>query len=323
MEKVNTLVTGATGFIGKRLVSQLLQIPSYRVAIFTRQVQPAFSTDVRLFHGDMMDVSALRDAVSSVDVVFHVAGNKRDESQMQAINVNGTHNLLEASVKAGVKAFVFLSSAGVVGSHPADMIVRETISCHPQNEYEHSKYEAEKMVLAYADKMQVVALRPTNVFGDSDPEKHLKVLWRTIKLGQFIYIGDKEARQNYVYVEDCAIACVHLARLLLTGQVRNGEIFFLSDTFALHELVNSIADFLEVKRPGLFLPKQIGWLLAAFGESLSRVSGRQLPLSMGRWMAMNNLIVYDSSKIRQLIPHENFVGWREGIRRMIEWYERQ
>ena len=319
---IKVLVTGGTGFIGSRLVSLLNSTGDYQVQVLARRQEVRLPSGVICHVGDLLDPHPLETILSGIRIVFHLASVKRDITRMRSVNVEGTRRLLEASRAAGVKAFVYVSSAAVIGN-AGQTIISEDTPCHPEPEYGRTKYKAEKLVLGYAHDMRVVALRPTDVFGDGDPEQHLRTLWHTIKTRRFIYLGRRDACQNYVYVEDCAFACMRLGQLLWDGQLPGGRVYFLSDPCPLHDMVDTIADLLNVPRPNLVLPQWIGWPLAFLSEGLSRLLGVRIPFSISRMKAMSNSVLYDSSKVRQVLGQEAFIGWREGLGRTIEWYESQ
>jgi nucleoside-diphosphate-sugar epimerase len=318
---INVLVTGGTGFIGRRLVSLLYSSGSYQVYVLSREAEIDLPEGAVSYIGDLLDSDLLEHILPNVEIVFHLAGEKHDVSLMHRVNVNGTKRLLAAGCAAGVKAFVYISSASVVGRNNSE-IVTEATPCHPITEYGCTKYAAEKLVLSYQGKMPVVVLRPVSVFGDGDPEKRLQTLWRTIKSGRFFYLGNKYSIVNRVYVEDCALACLHLGQYLLDKEISNGNVYFLSDPRYLYEMVDLIADYVHVKSPKLILPAWLGWIFAWIGDRISRL-GITFPLTVSRMEAMTDTTLYKSSKLRSLLTNISFVGWKDGVRRTIEYYEKQ
>src|SRR5690349_10816373 len=113
---MTTLVTGATGFIGRHLVSRLLDEGSH-VRVLTRSVEklPAeWSDRVELINGSLLDSAVRRDATQNVSNIFHLAGEIREPEKMKAVNAEAVESLLDAAVTAGVKEFIHLSSVGVV-----------------------------------------------------------------------------------------------------------------------------------------------------------------------------------------------------------------
>lgn len=322
-DPISVLVTGGTGFIGSRLVSLLTAQDHVRVSLFVKEKEIILPAGVTIHTGDFLEndlFDSLTGALQGVEIVFHLAAEKRNADYMEKVNVDATRHLLEACCAAGVKALVYVSSISVIGKHAVGT-VDETTPCNPITEYGRTKYEAEKLVLGYSNRLRVVALRPADVFGDGDPEQHLRNLCSTIKNGQFIYIGRRDVWQNYIYVEDCARACVELGFRLLEGSIPSGNVYIFSDPCRLSDLVDSIAGFLRVPAPKRTLALWFGWFLASLGEILLRLTGKNVPISWSRFKAMNNSVVYNSDRFKQIVGKEPFIGWREGIRRMVEWYE--
>ena len=109
-------VTGATGFIGQRLVEKL-KVQGERIKVLSRSQHPEFETVVCDLQREVIPDGALE----GVDTVFHLAGfahDLRDASELEGeyrrVNVDATVRLAELAVRAGVKRFVFVSSVKAV-----------------------------------------------------------------------------------------------------------------------------------------------------------------------------------------------------------------
>lgn len=161
-------VTGARGLIGRYIVINLLA-SGWHVRVLTRQPEGMKEySGVEVVVADINDKEAIKGFLKGVSSVFHCAAELHDESRMHDVNVLGTSCLLDVlSTLATVKYFCYLSSAGVVG--PTSIAkVDEATECYPNNVYERTKYEAEKMVLQAGLKMNVCVLRPANVFDSNN-----------------------------------------------------------------------------------------------------------------------------------------------------------
>jgi nucleoside-diphosphate-sugar epimerase len=152
-------VTGATGMIGRRIVSRLLTL-GYQVRVLTRRNYD--NQQVSVCKASLSNEVALDSFISSADVVFHCAAELQDESKMWQVNVTATEKITELVRKYNIKYYCFLSSAGVVGRTSVEL-VDESTPCHPQNRYEETKLEAEKLVVQRIEGCNTVILRPTNV----------------------------------------------------------------------------------------------------------------------------------------------------------------
>jgi nucleoside-diphosphate-sugar epimerase len=165
-------VTGASGMVGGCIVEKLLEL-GYRVRVLTRQLYPG--NQVRVFAGSLSDDILLDEFIKGADMVFHCAAELNDESKMRAVNVDGTGRIVELVAKHHVRYFCHLSSAGVVG-RSVQRRVDEATLCQPQNIYEQTKLEAEKLAGRQIEGCNTIILRPTNVVDRSHlGELHLAV----------------------------------------------------------------------------------------------------------------------------------------------------
>ena len=131
-----TLVTGATGFIGSHIVKKLVD-RGENVKILLRQTSKTSNIDdleVERVYGDVLDVDSLKDAFKDCDTLYHTAGfvsfRKSDREKMERINVQGTKNVLNAALEAGVKKAVYTSSVAAIGVDPSGGIANEETSLH-------------------------------------------------------------------------------------------------------------------------------------------------------------------------------------------------
>lgn len=309
------LITGATGFIGQHLINQLL-VNGARVRILTRgthSLPASWINQVEVIEGDLSNPSTLSRAVADTSVVYHLAGEIRDPTRMHTVNVEGTRNLLAACEKTSVRHIVYLSTVGVMGA-TRDGIVDESQDCHPLNDYERTKYEAEQNVLEWSQKtgVAVTALRPTIVFGSGSriiPDSMLAWL-RAIQSGRFVFF-DRRAIANYVYAGDVISACLHVVQLALQG------VFIVADPCPLTEFVAACAAALQVSTPRLFFPLPFAYA----GVSLLHTFVPNSPLTVSRVRALSSKTIYRSMRMNE-IGWSPAIGYREGLQRTVQWYKR-
>lgn len=212
---MNCLLTGANGFIGIRLAEELSS-GGHTVRCLVRspdKFRPLSGLNgVTPVIGDLGSVHFLEAAARGCDTVFHLAAFakpwSKDKSLPFRINVTGTENVLKAAHKAGVKRFVFTSSAAVIGPSPGiDPIDEEYPRSVPFfNEYEETKAAAEELVRSYSrDRMECVIVNPTRVYGPG-PVNESNSVTRMISMysrGRWRIIpGDGTCVGNYVLVDD-------------------------------------------------------------------------------------------------------------------------
>jgi nucleoside-diphosphate-sugar epimerase len=171
------LVTGATGFIGTRVVDRLAGAAAFvRVLVLPTEFASSPTAaalrardGIEIAVGDLEDGEALVAATAGVDVVHHLGGALPRSGtaglDVLRVNVGGTDSLLRASVRNGVRRVVLASSAIVYG--PPGPETREDAPLRPRGHYAWSKLAAEEIVTSYARRFGIepVILRPTVTYG--------------------------------------------------------------------------------------------------------------------------------------------------------------
>lgn len=204
MTRKTVLVTGATGFIGRRLASLL--VDKHAVRCLARDADRAkglLPPGVELVQGDMTDAASLRAAVSGADAVVHLAARKGDEPDIVAVNVGGAHNLIAACRAAGVKRVIN------VGSQAARLARRGA--------YGETKARSDEAFAASG--LEVTTVVPSLVYGPNDTGVFGK-LARAAASAPFVpVIGDGSVRFQPVHVDDvCAVVAGCLAEPRTIGK---------------------------------------------------------------------------------------------------------
>lgn len=313
------LITGASGFIGSRVRTLLLRHDHQVRSLDQRASAGTDSTDT--FVGDITDPGACHHAMHDVEVVVHLAGEKRSPDRFWPVNAQGTANLLSAALSGGVQRFVHISSVGVIGADPlAACMVDEDAVCSPQTGYERSKWQAEQHVhQAAAQGLPVTIVRPANLFGDHDPQRGLLRLIRSVRDRRFVYLGGREVICNYVFVEDVAHAIV----ALVEHPAASGRTYHLSDACRLEEFINALADELNVACPRWRLPDPVTALFRLTLRGARHVSPLRRSPSLMRLIALNNHANFATPRLKNELGFSFPVGWREGLTRVVGGYRDQ
>jgi nucleoside-diphosphate-sugar epimerase len=316
-------VTGGTGFIGRHLVTSLVKHNAH-VRVLTRrpeilgQLWP--KGDVEPWAGDLTVPETLRGFAHSARVVYHLAGEVRDANCYDMVNVTGTKNLLKACLDNELKKFVHLSSVATIGASSAG-VVDESTPCHPKNAYERSKLAGEQVVLSAFKESQlpVTVIRPTIVFGEGTNQNHdsLVSLLSAIKKGCFRFVGTGKSSFNYIYIGDVVRACLFLAET----DKATGKVYIVSDSCSLRAFVGAAVEFMDVRMPGS-VPTWLAYTIAIGFEMAAKLTHFSPPLTVGRVRALTSRVVYSSDKLREELGFSPPIGWREGLRRTLEWYNR-
>ncbi len=302
-------ITGGTGFIGRALVHAHTKRGD-KVRLLSRGHQVYQDSDnITVHHGDLnKSAGLLIQFVDGVDVLYHCAGEIRNQNNMFPVHVTGTKNLC-AAASGKIGHWVQLSSVGAYGPHASGSITEKT-PLNPVGPYEKTKTESDKIVINASQEgaFSYSILRPSNVFGPDMTNRSLFLMIKMIKKGLFFFIGRPGASANYIHVADVVEA------LMLCGSTpaSKGKVFNLSDHSTLEAFVTVIADELGCPSPTLRLPERpVRWLSKVFGS----IPG--FPLSSSRIDAMTNRSLYSIQRIQSDLGYAHVMSMEEGIRQLV------
>jgi dihydroflavonol-4-reductase len=317
------VVTGASGFVGSHIVDELLRHGA-RVRCLVRPSSPLHWLDgkpVEIVRLGFDQVGPIEEVLRDARWIVHAAGLTRARSakEFHEANVVVTERVLRAATSngGGIERFVLISSQAAAG--PADMTGRPVMESErpdPASPYGVSKLRAEELTLLLRDRLPVVVIRPSAVYGPRDNAIYklfVAVKWHVLPVLR------NRGRFTLIYVEDLARA----VRLTLTHPRAPGQVFFVGepDVTDYGELGQAVRNAVgtwavTVQPPGLLL--HAGALAA---EAFAMLTGRPAVLSReklreitaGDW-------VCSSAKIRTQLGWDPEVALEEGVRRTAAWY---
>jgi len=219
MPQRSALVTGATGYVGSRLVTALVA-DGWEVRASGRRARPdGLDGAIDYVPADLAD-DDLAPLVDGTTHVFHLAGassSRSDDAEMQRTNVVGTAKLVAAVASEGVERFVHMSSTSVYGEEEQlPLPVREDTEVHPSRGYGKAKWGAEEEVWRAADKgLAVVVLRPVSVYGPGAVKLVASAaldvaIERRAGLDR-VAIARDPVEQRLLHIDDLIGATLHLA----------------------------------------------------------------------------------------------------------------
>jgi len=267
MNKV--FVTGASGFVGSRLV-QLLNNCKVSIVVLSRSNKTDFETVVCDLESEQVSV----DALAGVDTVFHLAGFSHDMSNSyknkhlyRKINIDATVRLAELAIQSGVKRFVFVSSVKAGGSAVSGQCMTEEDQSEPEGIYGKTKREAELKLLEIAMKsvMHVSILRPSLVYGP-DVKGNLRLMLSGIEKGWFPPLPETGNRRSMIHVDDLVRALL----LVAEDNRAHGEIFILTDgdPYSSYEIYKTMCGLLSKPVPKWNVPESVFNFIALLRPSL-------------------------------------------------------
>lgn len=315
------LITGASGFIGGRLRSELESSGTEVVAI--RRPGSPESRAGRSLEADYSDVAALEQimAAERPDYVLHAAGVTKGTSysDFQEGNVMPTRNLLTALQREhpGIKRFVLVSSAAAYGPSASSVPQRESNPPRPVEHYGESKLEAERVVQEDAAEVPWTIVRPCAVYGPGDVDHF--ALFQAAMLGVTVFYGNRDRSMSWIYVDDCVRGILEAA----ASQNSKGKGYFLSNEQVLNweDFQNEVSEVVGKRVRALDLPEQLLWAGAFAGEIASRIDKkpRLLNLQKAR-LGAQQAWTCSSDAARKDFDFEAAVDLPEGVRLTHQWY---
>jgi nucleoside-diphosphate-sugar epimerase len=218
------LVTGGAGLLGNTLIEMLLQKGENIKATYkTTPLALNKFKNLETVECDILDVCALEDALHDVTEIYHCAGlvsfNPKDEKKLYSINVEGTANVVNAALNAGVRKFVHVSSVAALGRiRPGEMIDENMLWTEEtsNSKYGHSKYLGEMEVWrGVAEGLNAVIINPSIILGAGNWNEGSTKIFKSV-YDEFPWYT--EGSTGFVDVKDVAVAMVQLMESNITAE---------------------------------------------------------------------------------------------------------
>ena len=275
--------------------------------------------------GDLTANGTAATLVAGMEAVVHCAalaspwGRRED---FERANVEATRSLLDASHRAGVRRFVHVSTPAIYAefAHREGLTETSALPARPINDYARTKLAGERLVLAAADRMETVVLRPHALIGVGD-RVLLPRLVRAAARRRLPVIGDGRARTDLCCVENAALAC----RLALEAGADRvcGEAFNVANDEPV-PLWDTLRAFLReagLPEPRGRVPFGLAWAGAALLEGWSQaVSGREPAMTRYGAAVLAFSHTFDLTKARQVLGYAPRVSLSEGLTRTARWW---
>lgn len=225
-----TVVTGGTGFIGARLVQRLASLGFKEIVVPVRSYRTCAEVArfaVEMPRTNLLEPAAIREMVRGARFVFHLAYG-RDGEDAERVTVEGTRNVVEAAIEAGVECVVVLSTMYVFGFADKERMIDERDPYRPVGGgYGGSKAEMERWCLARAatsGATRMVVLNPTCVYGPGG-RAYTMLPAELSKEGRFCWIEEGRGAANYTFIENLIDALL----LAVSTKAAHGERIIIND----------------------------------------------------------------------------------------------
>ncbi len=325
------LVTGGTGFLGRRTIEMLLN-QGHQLTGLGRNAQIGSELQklgANFIRADLSDISKLQTACEAQDVVIHCAalsspwGKKEDFIQS---NVEGTQNILRAAIDSKIHRFVHISTPSIYIDSKSRLNIRESdpLPKNSINEYARTKRIAEELVRQSNEqgKISAVILRPQGIFGPHDSAILPRVIQVTRKKGFFPFIGDGENLIDMTYVDNV----VHAISLCLKGKgaaatgafnITNGE------PAKNYELIGQILSGLEIPFRWKRIPFSVALNLASALEWTHRhwIQGKEPLLTRYSVLALSQSRTLNIEAAQQQLGYQPLISLESGIQKTIQWWK--
>ena len=278
---MNILIIGGSGFIGTRLVADLLKNENNKIKIFDKVVADA--NESITIQGDVRNIDQLVDVCKGIDIIYNLAAEHADNvtplSLYSDVNIGGAKNIVEAAKINNVKSIVFTSSVAIYGLNRGTP--NEEMEAKPFNEYGRTKYEAEKIFLDWVNNdtdNSLTILRPAVVFGENNRGNVYNLL-KQVAGRKFLMVGSGENYKSMGYVGNIS------AFLSSKSNPKRGiEIFNFADKPDLNsaQIVQIVKEEMNITRNFISIPYFMGLLAGYTFDVLASVTGKKFPVSSVR-----------------------------------------
>lgn len=324
---MKVLITGATGFLGKELVSNFSKDDFEMICLsrFSQGESSVSRDNVKYIQTDISASPAAADLeiIDNVDVIIHCAGLAHQFGNVkrelfEQVNVRGTENISKYAVRAKCKRFILMSTVAVYGEQfqQKSIPIAEDNKCAPKGSYAETKFEGENVCkeILIPNKIPLTILRPVTIIGEEDKGNVMRLI-KFINSGLFIWIGKGENKKSLIYKKDVAKAC----ELIITKSDKAFEIYNLSaEPLSMKNIVNIISDSLNKKRKTFYLPKTLIEKFFSFNKrTFSFNKLIKLEETIRKWSSEE---IFSAQLIEQTYGFKPAVSIEQAIRSETEWY---
>ena len=317
---MNVLVTGATGFIGSFLAEALVR-KGHAVTCLVRK-----NSDLRwirrlaldFLFADLADRGAYARRLRDFDIIFHVAGRTKAESEHAFFHANAECTRLLATAAAEenpeLKRFLLVSSLAAAGPSRDGRPLTEGAPPRPVSAYGRSKLEGERAAVSCGGSIPVTVVRPPAVYGPRDRDFFL--VFKAVQQGVFPYWG--ECAYSLIYVEDLVRGLI----LAAEKSVAAGKIYYLADSrvYTNDDIRCALSAAMGRRTIRLRLPRSVLPVLAAFIQKFQKKgiinADKMQEIRFPHWTC-------SPERAEKELGFCSEMSLREGFSQTTDWYRKE
>lgn len=301
------LVTGGAGLVGKELISQLLTKGKKVRAIYNRNFPVVNDSALEQLQCSILDVIGLEEAMNGIEEVYHCAGlvsfDKGNVKQLYKVNVEGTANVVDAALEAGIRKLVHVSSVAALGRLRNGELVTEKMQwteSTSNSNYGQSKYLGEMEVWrGMAEGLNAVIVNPPIILGSGNWDEGSTGIFKSV-YNEFPWYT--EGVSGFVDVRDVVAAMI----MLMDSDV-SGERFIVSGAnVSYRELFNKIAVCFNKKPPAKKATPFLASLVRRMESMRSSLTSHRSLVTKETIATSFAKVRYDNSKLLSFFPTFNF-----------------
>ena len=298
------LVTGGSGLVGRELITQLLLQGKPVTAIYNKTPLPDFANgQLKQIHCSILDVIGLEEAMQGIEEVYHCAAivkfSRKHGNELLKVNIEGTANVVNAALDAGIKKLVHVSSVASLSKKKGEAAINEGMNWNEETShsvYAKSKYLSELEVWrGVSEGLNAVVVNPSIIVGAGNWNAGSSQIFKSV-YNEFPWYS--EGINGFVDVRDVAKAMIQLMESEISGQ----RFILCAVNKSYQDIFNLIATAFGKKHPHKkvtpFLA-QLVWRLEAIKSSFT---GKDPLVTKETATTALAATYYDNTKLIKFLP---------------------
>ena len=313
-------IIGGSGFVGCRLIGLLRELPAAIELLNIDKNASLFYPEITRI-ANVLDLDTLTDLLQGTDLVVLLAAEHKDDVSPVAlyydVNVKGAEHTLIAMERNRISHLIFTSSVAVYGLNKSNP--DEETPVDPFNDYGKSKWQAECVLQQYAEAhpdWNIQIIRPTVLFGEGNRGNVYNLL-RQIASGRFMMIGSGKNKKSMSYVGNLVSFILFLIENQKDTKGCSMYNYVDKPDLTTRELVSIVGRVLHKRIPAIRIPFWIGMAGGYCFDLLSKILGKNLPISSVRVKKFCAVTQFDASKA-EAMGFQPVYTLEEGLERMLQ-----